>query len=298
MFNKKKPCVQNTPIIQNSLQNPPINNINNTENNDYNCKYCQKKFTRSDNLKRHLDGRCKVKTSCNELEKFKNEFENMKNEIIELKKQLNIKNDIEKTQYVIPATNIGQVVNNNTINNTVNLNIQIVQYGKEDISKLELYDAINVYLKSSGKTIFSNMLKHINFNEKYPQNHNIYISDLARQIVKYHNGTRWCYKKFNNIKIDIINNLVAHIKTFVDKFESNTKNIKKSVTDKLKINKRILKLALNDDPDYDSQVSDTDSNSEYGPNIKLKKRQEEVQEMIFDELQETLHNNKTSVVKV
>ena len=106
--------------------------------------------------------------------------------------------------------------------------------------------------------------------------------------------------KFNNIKIDIINNIVTHIKSFVTNYKLKNKNITKNVVDKFRINKKILKLAINKDPNNDSTKSDEfdnyDSDDYYDK--QLEKRQNEIQELIFDELQETLHNNKTIVLKI
>ena len=50
----------------------------------------------------------------------------------------------------------------------------------------------------------SNMLKYINLNEQYPENNNICMTDLSREIVKIHNGKKFVYKKFKNVKDEIL----------------------------------------------------------------------------------------------
>jgi hypothetical protein len=159
------------------------------------------------------------------------------------------------------------------------VNIQVVQFGNEDIDKLDLTDAIKLYLKSTGGNIVSNMLKYINVNEKYPENHNICITDISREIVKMHNGKKFIYKKFKNAKHDILDKVINHIKKLVEKYE-NDDSYKKSqyIETKLKINNNSLKLICGQDieksdsenTDSDSD-SDSDSNSNSDPNTSTNK---------------------------
>ena len=125
--NKKKPCMQINNII------PPISSDNINKNiiieedtidlilektiiNDINniskknsCIYCEKIFTRTDNLQRHQNGSCKSKVNHDDLENLKkkmnmilenyedlrNENVNFKKEIIDLKNEnVNLKKEI------------------------------------------------------------------------------------------------------------------------------------------------------------------------------------------------------------
>ena len=71
--------------LQSSLQNPPA------PDKVYGCKFCGKEFSRKDNLRRHMDNRCKA---ASENVDYKEMFLEMKNELIkekeEFKKQLNV----------------------------------------------------------------------------------------------------------------------------------------------------------------------------------------------------------------
>ena len=146
--------------------------------------------------------------------------------------------------------NFNKTVNNNgnnqinkglILNNTVN--VQVVQFGNEDIDKLNLVDAMKTYLKSTGGNIASNMLNYINLNKDYPENNNICITDLSREIVKIHNGEKFVYKKFKNVKDEILTKIIKNTRKFVNKYE-NDETLKKSTDtkNKLKINDISLKI--------------------------------------------------------
>ena len=291
-INKIKPCSKiNNINSQNNINIVDIfeiidNNINDNDDykNDKNeknetnetntCKYCEKNFTRNNNLQRHLNGRCKSKKNIDELEKLKEKFNFLVNNYQNLEKENeNLKIINEKLKH--KNINTAQIINNTItkndnkqINNGIinNVNIQVVQFGNEDINKLDLTDAIKLYLKSTGGNIVSNMLKYINLNEKYPENHNICITDISREIVKMHNGTKFIYKKFKNAKHDILDKVINHIKKLVNKYE-NDDTYKKSqdIETKLKINNNSLKLISGQDIEIsDSEISDNESGSESG----------------------------------
>jgi len=87
------------------------------------------------------------------------------------------------------------------------------------------------------------MLKFVNFNEKYTQNHNICMFDLSRELVKIFNGKQFIVKKFKDAKSDILGKAIVTTYKIVDKIE-NDNSIKKTTNDKskIKINKVSLKL--------------------------------------------------------
>ena len=97
---KKQKRIKNPPkpskTLQNSLQNPPVND------KVFGCKYCGKEFSRKDNLRRHIENRCKA---ASENVYYKKMFIEMKNEAknILLKKDihldLTLKEAIKKSIY-------------------------------------------------------------------------------------------------------------------------------------------------------------------------------------------------------
>ena len=232
-----------------SLLNKNIVNKGNTMS----CMYCDAIFSRNDNLQRHMKERCKSKKYIDELEKLKEklnllsgsyqnlekENENLKKENSELK---NSNHQVTNIQNTFNNTNNINNINNGIINNN-NVNIKLVQFGSENIDDLDIKEALDIYMKSTGGNIISNMLKFVNLNEKYPQNHNICMTDLSRELVKIFNGKQFIIKKFKNAKGDILCKVIKNTYKLVDKIENNN-SIKKTadVKKKMKINNVSLKL--------------------------------------------------------
>ena len=180
--NKKKPCKpiiiekhniltennKNVKILTKNNNNVKIlnefENKNNSDNlnsiiNSSTCVYCYRKFANIYSLKRHLNQTCKVKKIDNEkkdeifnkliendnkISKILNNYEDLQKENNKLKQHIK---DLENKY----NNNIKKIVNkntNNTINNTnnnVNLIIstdKLVNFGKEDLSKISYEDII------------------------------------------------------------------------------------------------------------------------------------------------------------
>ena len=128
-------------------------------------------------MQRHIKEHCKTKKYCDELEKIKKKFEDSMNNNEHLLKEIEILKKQINSQ-IINNTNTN-TLNKNQINNGVinNLNVQLVQFGSENIDELDIKEALDVYLRSTGGNIVSNILKYVNLNDKYPQNHNICITN-------------------------------------------------------------------------------------------------------------------------
>ena len=299
------------------------------QNNDTKtCLYCEATFTKNNNLQRHIKERCKSKKYFDELEKLKNrlnlavfEIEKLKKENEELK-HTQTNNTTNTTNNTNNTNNYNNILNknqisNNQINNGVinnNLNVQLVQFGNENIDDLDIIEALNVYLKSTGGNILSNMLKYVNLNEKYPENHNICITDLSRELVKIFNGKKFIIKKFKNVKGDILGKVIKNTYKIVDKIE-NDKRIKITIDDKskLKINKVSLNLIngtpaedivreeirnnenlLKNNPELiENNQEERDFNLEEQIRIEhLENKRNGLQEISMERLKEELYNGK------
>jgi hypothetical protein len=305
---------------------------------DTTCIYCESSFTRHSSLQRHLKERCKSKKYYDELEKIKLKFERVisNNEHLlkeneELKKQINTNNSqIITTNNNKNSNNTTNNINNGNITNN-NLNVQLVRFGNENIDDLDIKEAFKVYLRSTGGNIVSNMLKFVNLNEKYPQNHNICMSDLSRELVKIFNGKQFIVKKFKDAKSDILGKAIVTTYKIVDKIENDEK-LKKTPNDKskMKINKVSLKLIngasaedivreeireteklLKDDDilliadnseekeiEYESyNKEEREFTSEEINRIKhLENKQQGLQEITLERLKEELYNGKCLVI--
>ena len=365
--NKKKPCNSsnffNSPTIRNIGANCPniapntniydiflkkdelINNTDILSNkNNISCSYCKKIFTRNSSLLRHLNDRCKSKTNHDESKKYFDELEELKEKFFLLTNNYqhlenNYQNLVKNNQKGVENNEL--IIVNNTINNNNNqqinkgvilnntVNIQVVQFGEEDIDKLNLGEAVKQYLISTGGNIASNMLKYINLNEKYPENHNICITDISRELVKIHNGKKFITKKFKNIKNDIMKNVVKNTRKLMDNYEKDNKFKKTNdAKTKLKINDVSLKLIdgisgedivreeiienekiLNsknnsikdiiNNEDDDSESEDRDFTFDERVRIEhLDKKREGLQIKTFENLKEELYNARELLIEL
>ncbi len=281
---KKKPC---KPIYSNTLQNTPetlqvppetLQDSNPSNKNDkdtkkitYPCTYCGLIFNRKDNLKRHMDSRCKVKILDNEhkektfelLIKVKdNEIKDIKKENQDIKKELEeIKKQIETQINKVHTQNINK--GNITNNNIIIPQSMLTDFGKEDYEKINVKRILNS-VKNSGVDGIISCFNDIHYNDETPQYKNVFITDKSRDKGMIWEGGQWRVKPIKKI----VGELITHIeryhriienrirkgiyKDMIDpddptkKNKINSKDLKKDIESRLK--KYILRY-YGDDPD-------------------------------------------------
>ena len=170
-----------------------------TQNNSKNiCKYCDKQFSRIDNLTRHYNT-CKEKKKTDEASIHMQELVNLLNEQkLELKeKNKQINELIKKAGINIGTQNIQQ-------------NIKILAYDSTDLSHLTNND----YLKCLRRSNFCipHLIEKIHFNPEKPENHNIYISNLKNNYVMIYDGHKWNIKD----REESIQNLIDEKEVFIE----------------------------------------------------------------------------------
>jgi uncharacterized C2H2 Zn-finger protein len=133
------------------------------------CPFCEKKFVKKSNVLRHINNNvCQAKK---QMIKIAEKNEKLEQEVKNLQLQI---------------TNINS--NNNTTNN-ITQNITIVAYGKEDISRITNKDFRSIMRR--GMLSIPELVRRIHFDEKVPENHNVYISNLRGRYVLMHDGKKW-----------------------------------------------------------------------------------------------------------
>ena len=176
--------------LQNSLQNPPEND------KVYGCKFCGKEFSRKDNLRRHIDNRCK---SASENVNYKKMFLEMKNELIKEKQEF-------KKQICLLLEKVGSTTNttHNTTNNTTNItqNIQLNSYGSENMKHIT--DTLKNQMLKIPYCMIPKMIEAVHFNDDMPENKNISMSNVRDNKVKIFSNNKWIYRD----KDETINDLV------------------------------------------------------------------------------------------
>jgi hypothetical protein len=154
-------------------QKPSISPQNSSiEYKKFCCKYCGRKYSRKDNLKRHLDNGCKEKND----------------EIAELKEKIDILLNKETVSSNTNSnnTNSHNTTNSNNVqNNTINLNI----FGKEDLSMLT--DDFKQELIKGPFKMMPKLMEMIYFNKQYPENHTIKMVNKNKELMKIHDKEGW-----------------------------------------------------------------------------------------------------------
>ena len=199
------------------------------------CNYCNKLYSRSDNLHRHLNT-CKVKEAKlkkeNEMlkneaklkeenEMLKNELNNFKNDMIEMhKKLINALNQNKIHPKTLNKINKNCNNNNNNINsNNKIINNTYVKFDRVDISKVlskkEIVGILNKKLQS-----LEEVIKLVHFNEKLPEYSNIYITNMRDNNAYVFNGTSFITVSKDEVINDLINNYSEEIELSFDIYKN------------------------------------------------------------------------------
>lgn len=156
--------------------------------------------------------------------KMQEERDKMKEEM-----QKQVQEEIKKLRSELITTNVnnGKINNskNKIINNQININnnnqvtnnqtINIVGFGKEDLSKLSKNEVFRCL--KSGLCFPTEMTIYVNFNKDFPENHNIQLSNVRDSNIKFYDGEDW-----NTILYDdFYDNMVERQMTYVNEIKEN-----------------------------------------------------------------------------
>jgi len=323
---KKYPCNTNIVInTSNSLkipQNPsnfPQNPSNFPQNpslitqkpNKYECNFCKYLTNRKDNFKRHMSI-CKIRKEENyeKEEIFKDliqKYEEMKYIMTEKNTQINIltkeiellkqnsdKKFIKTTNGTINNNNGS--INNGTVNNgTVNNTINIIQHGKEDLSKIGNDVFINAFLKHTRIKIPEKIIEGIHFNDKYPEFKNIYISDINREKMMLHNGDKWVLTQSDDITSNLLDKSINFSENRYELIEDNIEK-KVDVKTKNKIKKGLQIIDMIKDFD---ELDELDEEDEEGNQLDKKNinRRKGLRVKAIQNIKLLLYNNRNNIIE-
>jgi len=166
-LNRKFSCIEISRVDEVYQDNDDdMDNISNR------CTYCKKMFANKSNLVKHIKNNCKklTKQDCTSISKIKKEFDELKKDHENLKKTiLNIENN---------PVNI--TCNTNNTINVNNNNFIMVSFGKEDMSKITKKELLSVIEKGFNAAVA--LTETVHFNPKYPEYHNVYISNFKQKL--------------------------------------------------------------------------------------------------------------------
>jgi len=230
----------------------------------------------------------------NELKK-QNELFEKQNKILmdKIDKLINSKSSktINNNQKI---TNNNQKITNNNqkITNTMNNNIIMVNFGKEDLSIIDEKQFIDRVVKKpllSGVKIPDEVLKIIHFNPEYPQLSNIYISDINREKCMVFEDGEWKLSSVDNIpqimdKVCIFSN--GQINMLKEKYPNN-----KPLQDRLGVIEKYNNLI---DGNFLEDLKDDNVD---GVNQNQISRCEEFQKYTYEIFKNTLYNEGKKLKK-
>ena len=192
------------------------------------CKYCNKGFTVKTNMYTHIRNSCKEKKKEDndredilerlvKLEEKNKQLEQDHIEIEKLKKQnKKIVKENEKLKKFVKIDKSIKTnnINNGTINN--NLNVILVGYGKEDMSKINKDDMIKILQQGYDSTL--HLTNRVHFNPELPEYNNIYISNMKDKFAMMFDGKDWILTMKENLIQKIYDDKRSYIETNLDDF--------------------------------------------------------------------------------
>jgi DNA-directed RNA polymerase subunit RPC12/RpoP len=291
-LNRKNPCIKIPKNIHQITPNytnltPKLHQITPTLHQNYTklhqitqkaenrCNYCYNAYCRPNVLKKHLLI-CKVKKQeIYEKEDILNKLLEQNNKLALTIEELNKKIDkLENNTINHHTQNNKNIKNqNNGISNTIN----IIGFGKEDLSKIDNASFFEA-LMQMGYNIPTKMLEKIHINEKYPEYKNIYISDINRGNAMIYDGKKWKLDKYDNISDKLLDKVLHFIEERYDEIKDDT-----SISEKKKTNMENRLRILEIMKDYEEE--------------KERKRHEYLRNQCKDKIKIDLYNNRESIAE-
>jgi len=175
------------------------------------CKYCGNGFTAKSNLCSHIKTSCKVKKQNDE------EMSKIYKRLLELeeksKKIYVLEEENKKLKKAVMSLKKPDIITKNVtnnINNGVVAQINLIGYGKEDLSKIDKKDILRAIQHGFDSTI--KLTETLHFNPQYPEYHNIYITNMKDKYAMMYDGKEW-----NLImKDDLINRIYDDKKNYIE----------------------------------------------------------------------------------
>ena len=210
----------NAPFVsEKCTQNAPFCTLN--KKKLHICKYCNKYFTRTTGLSKHLKI-CKIKKETDILTIKQNE------EIIKMQEKINsLENHINDKSIInnkgtINNNNSNNNVTNHTTNNTININ----NYGNENLKHMRNKDFAK--LLDGIYNAVPKLIEKIHFDPKHPENQNIKYTNKRSPYLKVIKDKKWQYVNKKHELLDLIDDKCFMLK---EKYYNILEKKKYNVTD-------------------------------------------------------------------
>ena len=182
---------------------------------EYRCDLCNSSFTKKNNMYRHRKS-CKMRqdddsdsssTGDNEKVELLKLIEDMQEQI----------NKLKGGKESGAGNNVTNNINNGTVyNGDVNITVNVVPFGKEDLSKIDKNDLLQVF--RSGFNSALRLTETTHFNPKYPEYHNVYISNMKNKYAMTYDGDDWALVMKDELIDKMYDNKRDYIEENMDEF--------------------------------------------------------------------------------
>ena len=168
------------------------------------CPYCNRQYSRKDNLNRHLkicklrdevinDKSDTISSDSDDTTSSKEVY--TRDEVVEMlqktKQEFHFKDAQNQTIIQELRKQVEQLLRNQGSNNiTYNTNIVLNAFGKENTSYISK-DYIKGLISSGPMDSIPKLLQHIHFNPEHQENHNIKIPNKKQPYAEIFNGSTW-----------------------------------------------------------------------------------------------------------
>lgn len=181
----------------------------------FKCEMCGRELSTKGHLARHIRSHCPETKSKKESNIFKDMLEEQKIQFENERK--NLYKQIEKL-----LDKVGNTTNiQSNVKNTITLN----NYGNENLSHIT--DSLKTQLVKIPYGMIPKLIEQVHFNDEYPENKNIALTNSRDNKIKVFSDNKWVYKD----KEETINDLVdgkyyildAHYEQVNDSLESDSR---------------------------------------------------------------------------
>ena len=204
------------------------------------CPYCFKKFTRMDNLKRHINKRCKIKisqkSSYSDDSDDSEDSEDSEKTLTLTKKEWDHKLEIHKKEltqqfsnqieiltqqltknYTITQNNSHNTDNSHNTNNSKNITLN--NYGSEN--REYITDKHLTYLIKRPGIAIRRLIENIHFNPEHPENHNIKATNARSKLIQINKDKNWLFRDKKDVIKELIENNVTFLEDHYTKVQGN-----------------------------------------------------------------------------
>ena len=230
-------------LNQNIAESSQEGSQNIVENNQHElelfCIYCGKEYKHKSSYYRHIKNRCKVKKQEEKQEEknklmdeflatkytlLKIEYDKKYQENEEIKLQLEKKiEDLQMSMQEQNISNNGQNTDSISQDNSQNFNININNFGEEDLSKMTASDWESIILYQFD--MIEELIKYIHINKE--ENRNIYIPSTKEKFALIFEKQNWNLINKNPFFKKLIFNKSEHLHDAIDKYGNDIKKITK-----------------------------------------------------------------------